>query len=225
MGNSAPAPPFSLETPRYDQSEFVNRARHFYSVLDVRTLFTSKAELARCCSILQHFKQGTLPPTVTNEELWHARKIKESMVHPETGETVFPLFRFAAFAPVNIPIATGLLIPNPAVSTVLFWQWVNQSYNAAVNYANRNASVAQSGWDLAGAYTAATATSCAIAVGLGVAAKKVSQTGRGATLVRATVPFTAVALSGCVNLGLTRKAELQHGEPTLNTTPKRTPHM
>lgn len=33
----------------------------------------------------------------------------------------------------------GLLLPNPTFKATIFWQWVNQSHNACVNYANRNA--------------------------------------------------------------------------------------
>lgn len=33
----------------------------------------------------------------------------------------------------------GLLLPNPSLKQIVFWQWLNQSHNACVNYANRNA--------------------------------------------------------------------------------------
>ena len=58
-----------------------------------------------------------------------------------------------------------LLIALPPSFTRV--QWANQSYNVAVNYANRNASSDMSTNEVAVAYGAATATSLAIALSLG----------------------------------------------------------
>lgn len=40
---------------------------------------------------------------------------------------------------VNVFQVVGLLLPNPTTASTIFWQWLNQSHNACVNYANRNA--------------------------------------------------------------------------------------
>jgi len=45
----------------------------------------------------------------------------------------------SGYVPFNSPILAGLLMPNPSLGQVVFWQWLNQSHNACVNYANRNA--------------------------------------------------------------------------------------
>ena len=55
-------PPFSLERPRYDQSQFLERARHFFELTNPRTLLTTDAELKSAKTLLQQFRDGTLPP-------------------------------------------------------------------------------------------------------------------------------------------------------------------
>ena len=46
----------------------------------------------------------------------------------------------SGYIPFNAPILAGLLMNNPTIPQLIFWQWLNQSHNACVNYANRNAS-------------------------------------------------------------------------------------
>uniref|UniRef100_A0A8C9NTM1 Sideroflexin 5 n=1 Tax=Serinus canaria TaxID=9135 RepID=A0A8C9NTM1_SERCA len=49
-------------------------------------------------------------------------------------------FRMSGYIPFGTPIVVGLLLPNQTLASTVFWQWLNQSHNACVNYANRNAS-------------------------------------------------------------------------------------
>ena len=46
----------------------------------------------------------------------------------------------SGYVPFNSPVVAGMLMKNPTLWQTLFWQWLNQSHNAGVNYANRNAS-------------------------------------------------------------------------------------
>lgn len=49
---------------------------------------------------------------------------------------------------------------------MLFWQWANQSFNALVNYTNRNAGTELTTTQLGIAYTSATSAALVTAVGL-----------------------------------------------------------
>ncbi|XP_013930481.1 PREDICTED: sideroflexin-5-like [Thamnophis sirtalis] len=74
-----------------------------------------------------------------NTQLWRAQKIKQAIIHPDTNETIFMPFRMSGYIPFGTPIVVGLLLPNQTLASTIFWQWLNQSHNACVNYANRNA--------------------------------------------------------------------------------------
>lgn len=45
----------------------------------------------------------------------------------------------SGYVPFNSPIVAGMLMKNPTTAQIVFWQWINQSHNACVNFANRNA--------------------------------------------------------------------------------------
>jgi hypothetical protein len=86
------------------------------------------------------FCLGTLPQGVTDEQLWQARKVKESIIHPDFNKPIPAIGRMSMFAPANIPICTLLIWPtnNPAI--IIGGQVINQTYNVICNYSNRSAS-------------------------------------------------------------------------------------
>ncbi|XP_041283559.1 sideroflexin-5 isoform X4 [Onychostruthus taczanowskii] len=140
MAEPADYPPFQLGKPRFEQTSFYGRFRHFLDIIDPRTLFVTESRLKEAVQLLEDYKHGTLPPGVTNKELWGAQKIKQAIIHPDTNETIFMPFRMSGYIPFGTPIVVGLLLPNQTLASTVFWQWLNQSHNACVNYANRNAS-------------------------------------------------------------------------------------
>lgn len=105
-----------------------------------------------------------------------------------------------------------MLWPGASMSTVLFWQWYNQSYNVAVNYANKNAAGELTDTQLAAAYTGAVSSSIGIALGMSKASDKLSSrfpTAAGA--VRMVIPFCAVVAAGTASLLIVRQGELKNG--------------
>lgn len=199
-----------LTKPRYDQSTFYGRWRHFLDVTDPRTLLVSEDELSRALTMIQDYRSGRRD--FMEEDLWRAKKIKDAIVHGDTGEKIFAPFRLSAFVPMNIVICAAMLMPNPSMASQLFWQWFNQSYNVGVNHANRNASNQMSNSQIMLAYGGAVAVSCSLAAGLSQLVKKAPSLSPAlrATLSR-FVPFTAVATAGVVNVFLMRKNEMTEG--------------
>ena len=73
-------------------------------------------------------------------ELLRKKIITLSGIHPDSGDVVPYFARTSAFIPMNLPIVGAMMLAAPTPFNTIFWQWVNQTYNAGFNYGNRNAS-------------------------------------------------------------------------------------
>ncbi|XP_046870802.1 sideroflexin-5a isoform X4 [Hypomesus transpacificus] len=196
-------PVFQYGKCRFDQSTFVGRFRHFLDVIDPRTLFVSEKSLQECLDLLDHFHHGTLPTGVTNAQLWQAQKIKQAILHPDTGDKILMPFRMSGYIPFGTPVVIGLLLPNQTLLSSIFWQWLNQSHNACVNYSNRNATKPTPVSTFCLGYVGAVTSALSIAVGLKVLVQRADKF-RPATrfLLQRFIPFpapvqTCVTCSSC----------------------------
>ena len=52
-------------------------------------------------------------------ELWSAKKIVDSTLHPDTGEPVFLPFRMSCFVLSNLVVTAGMLTPGLGVRLAL----------------------------------------------------------------------------------------------------------
>ncbi|KAL6042462.1 Sideroflexin FSF1 [Balamuthia mandrillaris] len=212
MATSSPANParVDLSVPRYDQATFWGRFRHFLDVTDPLTLLTTQQQLEGALTVLRRYENREQDYPL--EELYKAKKIRDAVIHPDTGEKIFAPFRMSSFLPVNIAIVLGLTVPNPGMGTTLFWQWFNQSYNVALNHANRNASNEMSNSQIMKAYAGAVGLSCSLAVGLNEVVKRATAfTPAVRTAIQNMVPFTAVAAAGVLNVFMMRGNEMKEG--------------
>ncbi|XP_037663523.1 sideroflexin-5 isoform X3 [Choloepus didactylus] len=214
---STDAPPFQLGKPRFQQTSFYGRFRHFLDIIDPRTLFVTERRLREAVQLLEDYKHGTLHPGVTNEQLWSAQKIKQAILHPDTNEKIFMPFRMSGYIPFGTPIVVGLLLPNQTLASTVFWQWLNQSHNACVNYANRNATKPSPVSKFIQGYLGAVISAVSIAVGLNVLVQKANKfTPATRLLVQRFVPFPAVASANICNVVLMRYGELEEGIDVLD---------
>lgn len=207
-------PPFSMAKPRFDQSNYIGRLKHFLDVIDPRTLLTSDAELEQSLTLLKKYENNNnqIPAGVTNEEMWDAKKIKDAIIHPVTNEKMLVAGRMSSFVPMNVPIAFGMLTLATTPATTIFWHWINQSYNVVNNYTNRSGAEVDTE-ALAKAYGLAVGVSCTIAVAAGAAMKRAPPAVKRMGLA---VPYFAVITAGCSNVAFTRMEEMKQGVPVMD---------
>uniref|UniRef100_A0A3P8US78 Sidoreflexin n=1 Tax=Cynoglossus semilaevis TaxID=244447 RepID=A0A3P8US78_CYNSE len=199
------------------EGSFLGRLRHFVDIIDPSTLFVSETRLKESVKLLDDYKRGILPTGVSDLQLWEAQKIKQAIIHPDTGEKIFMPFRMSGYVPFGTPIVIGLLLPNQTVVSTIIWQWLNQSHNACVNYANRNATKPTPTSRFIQGYVGAVTSAVSIAVGLNMLIQKansLSPTTR--MIIQRLVPFPAVASANICNVALMRHNELSEGIDVLD---------
>ncbi|KAG0644199.1 Tricarboxylate/iron carrier [Tuber brumale] len=199
-----------LPSSQYDLSTYWGRVRHSADIADPRTLFTSRKALGAHTALLEKYKRGEIPPQMT-PELWHAKKVVDATLHPDTGAPVFLPFRMSCFVFSNLVVTAGMLTPNLTTRGVLGWQIANQTLNVLINTSNANKSSPLSNGQLAASFLLAVGASCGVAVGLGRMVQKVKFRPNVKTILGRLVPFAAVATAGVLNVCLMRGGEIEKG--------------
>lgn len=96
-----------LTQPKWDQSTFSGRLKHFFWVTDPRSCIVSSQQLYDAKHLIEKYKYCALlnnvrfqlligdvhlcrnhqePPGTTSEQVWYAKKLYESAFHPDSGE-------------------------------------------------------------------------------------------------------------------------------------------
>ncbi|KAM3715678.1 Sideroflexin-5 [Dirofilaria immitis] len=204
-------PKFRLNKPRFPQDTFLGRYLHFLDVIDPRTLFISEEKLRSSMELLNNYEAGKIG-MVSDQQLWEAQKIKSAILHPDTGEKILPPFRMSGYIPFGWITITGMLLPNPSWLSILFWQWLNQTHNALVNYSNRNATQDQSSSRYINAYCTAVSSAGIVAAGLTSLIKRAEHLDPIKRLIiQRFVPLPATSLASSLNVLCMRWNELESG--------------
>jgi tricarboxylate carrier len=125
----------------------------------------------------------------------------------------------SGYVPFNSPILAGMLMNNPSMPQLIFFQWLNQSHNACVNYANRNASKPTEISRFLKGYTSAVTAAISLSVGLTIGIKKASFfTPSVRSRLLRFVPLPAVMTASTLNVVLMRIHELDEGIDVMDKT-------
>eukprot|EP00916_Digyalum_oweni_P025413 GHVL01041877.1.p1 GENE.GHVL01041877.1~~GHVL01041877.1.p1 ORF type:complete len:341 (+),score=44.53 GHVL01041877.1:62-1024(+) len=202
---------FNPDGAEYDQSTYTGRLRRFFNMINPLLLLPSDEEVLKEKSKIELYRQLGENCGYSSEELWKSKRLVDSAIHPDTGEILGKVFRIAMFVPVNTPIVIAMTLAPQTLFNAVFWQWINQTYNAAFNYGNANKTNEGGMKALLTAYTAATTVSVGTAVGLREIVQRAKITDAMRVNLMRLVPFTAVATAGVANAVLMRINELMEG--------------
>eukprot|EP00898_Chlorokybus_atmophyticus_P004710 jgi/Chlat1/523/Chrsp103S00997 len=219
-----------------EEDTYWDRVRRIFHMMDVRMAFVSDGRLQEAMATLGRSERGEAVP---EQELAAAKKVKDAVVHPDTGEKILLPLRLSFIIPANLVLDT-LMLSASRHSTTILAQWANQTYNALHYRANRNATadedIDNNNTHLLQAYLGATASAVAAAVGLntllggedthhnnnkllraqaGASGEAhlaaIRAKARWAPIAKRFVPFAAVAAADVLNLGIMRREEYLKG--------------
>ena len=134
-------------------------------------------------------------------ELRVAETVVSTAIHPDTGKFIPWTMRLSSFIPMNLPIAFGMIMTAPTPFNTILWQWVNQTYNAALNYGNRNATSNYTNQDILKGYAVACVASIGTALLIRKGFSSYTKNMKGAKLVvmNSISSFFACSTAGFLN--------------------------
>ncbi|XP_012281330.1 sideroflexin-2 [Orussus abietinus] len=203
----------NVDQPLWPQDTYLGRWRHFAFITDCRTILVSTEKLLAAKKLCEDYK-GMVDSGldqekigITREEIIYAKKLRDSSFHPDNGELTNVIGRMSFQFPGCVFITGGMLAFYKSAKAVLGWQFFNQSFNAVVNYTNRNAKSDSEGDAnvVKQAFICATVASCGAALGF-----RKLLAGRGPLFAR-WAPFFAVAMGNMTNLPIMRQREIARG--------------
>uniref|UniRef100_A0A8D8UYJ1 Sidoreflexin n=1 Tax=Cacopsylla melanoneura TaxID=428564 RepID=A0A8D8UYJ1_9HEMI len=205
-GSTTPEDRIAIDKPLFDLSTFSGRFKYFAWVTNPALCIVSDAELDRAKELRSQYLLKQEPPGTSKTDIITAKRLYESAFHPDTGEKQNLFGRMSFQVPGGMAVTGALLTFYKTTPQIIFWQWVNQSFNALVNYTNRNANAPLTTTQLGVAYVSATAAACFTAIQFKNFLAK-----RAGPFWQRYVPFAAVAAANCVNIPLMRQNEITNG--------------
>ena len=190
---------------KYDNSTFIGRYKHFSQLTNPLNVLKSDSQLLQAKEVVRVYQSKGILPTGGVDGLWQAKYVYDSAFHPETGEKQNLIGRMSFQVPGGMLITGILLAFYKSPLEIFLGQFLNQSFNALVNFTNRSGDKPLPKSTILTAYVSATSAATVTAIGLRSLVK------RAPPLIARFVPFSAVAAANMVNIPLMRQTELKEG--------------
>ncbi len=214
---------FNLSEPEYNPKTYFGRTMNLLKVQNPAYTFAKRSRIEAARKLVDEhlqleseYKKANKIMMVTKErakQLRSANYLAKSSIHPDTGKILAPWQRFCSYAMINTPFLFGMVLTKQTTTNIVFWQWINQTYNAILNYSNRNASSEVGMTGVGAAYTAAVSSS----IYIGLKTKKMLMPysnkfkGPGQLIFNFIINFSAMAAAGILNSLVMRASELKDG--------------
>ena len=185
---------------------------------DPRLLFYSDVDVLRAKEMVEQYKVYLQNPPEgvcdIHRTLWEAQRISSAALHPDTGEFIPAPCRMSGYVPCNGPICASMVVSS-SMPSLLFWNWINQSQNAGVNYFNRNASSPMTNETLLKSYAGAVGAALGVAFGLSTIVNRRYDPVRAKQVMR-FVAFPSTVIASSLNCYIVRSNEIETGIPMLD---------
>lgn len=211
---------FSFKETEPNLTTMQSRFMYFFGVTNPKNFMVGDAEIQAGVDTVNKYKEmaakaedKTIEITLAEkEQILRGVELMNSSTN-DTGALVFKPFRMCGFVPVNIPILCGIVLSSPTMFNTILFQWLNQSYNAGLNYGNKNSTCEYTNTDLFKGYLAAVGSSIGVAVTLRklTAGMTATATGKKLLLLNTIVGGTAGGCASFCNTFFMRMAETQKG--------------
>lgn len=190
---------YSRRGDRYDQETFIGRFAKYLDLVDPRTLmpetfFGMTPEQA--VEAMDAHDNGS--GRFDTQQMWMARKIRDTHVHPHTGEELDLPWRLGAVCAIGVPLTFGLTTARKRF-TVTLLHVATQTYLAAVAYHRCDAACRPSFEFAAGGAAAASVVAVSTALAIGPA--------------RLASPLLSTLAGSLVSIGASRYERLTSGWP------------
>ncbi|XP_026807716.1 sideroflexin-2-like [Rhopalosiphum maidis] len=132
-----------MENPKaipcpWDLNTYFGRWMYYSWITNPKLNFTSSAMIKEAKLIHFSCLYGSISNDITDTKLLHEHQIYENVIHPDTNE-IQNTFGRLSFMPIGKALLVAVLLSQLTKNTSSYaWHGLNQSYDAFVNFTNRN---------------------------------------------------------------------------------------